>query len=551
MVLTAAFTVGSLGACVAGEPMDGTRLVAVHVEQLGKVPESRTPTDKLLIANEPDGGRAGFAVEFDLAIVAAGSTPLASLHLPAVVKVPVSRPGAQAGVARGCLHVLTRDDRDRPPELVGAVVVKPTGMPIDYTIDVTDAVNTALAQATHRRVLRFEVWMVGKPAYFEVYGLPLDTGEMPSLQVAWAKGWLQDWDQRLAPIVAGDLVYREACLPLATNRDAPLELTLLYPAKKIVEVIHNGTGETLREGRDWTLQDGSLVLPPGSHAPIQLETEFFARKSADSAKKLPPISVRLEEGTWYHERQIEVTYEPANREDWSLPPTNASLDDLPRLKRLLNEKAPLKIVLFGDSIAAGGNASRFQGCWPYQPAFGELIAWKLAREYGNKIVFTNHSRGGATSAYAVGQAASQVGWFQPDLAIIAFGMNDRGANRREGHRQNLETIIDTIRNVSPETEFIVITSMLNNPRQPMGLGPVKFLRDEALKITRPGLAIVDMTTTHEKLLERKKYLDTSGNGANHPNDFLHRLYAHRILEVLLSNRSSRPLSTSRMFSSPR
>ena len=35
------------------------------------------------------------------------------------------------------------------------------------------------------------------------------------------------------------------------------------------------------------------------------------------------------------------------------------------------------------------------------------------------------------------------------------------------------------------------------------------------------------------MLRRKNYLDLSGNGANHPNDFLHRIYAQRILEVLL------------------
>jgi hypothetical protein len=34
------------------------------------------------------------------------------------------------------------------------------------------------------------------------------------------------------------------------------------------------------------------------------------------------------------------------------------------------------------------------------------------------------------------------------------------------------------------------------------------------------------------MLDRKEYLDTSGNGANHPNDFFQRVYAQRVLEVL-------------------
>jgi hypothetical protein len=75
--------------------------------------------------------------------------------------------------------------------------------------------------------------------------------------------------------------------------------------------------------------------------------------------------------------------------------------------------------------------------------------------------------------------------------------------------------------------------MMNNPKQPVGSEPIFALRDLLLSIDRPDVAFVDMTTTHQTLLERKDYLDASGNGANHPNDFLHRIYAMRLLELLL------------------
>ena len=66
------------------------------------------------------------------------------------------------------------------------------------------------------------------------------------------------------------------------------------------------------------------------------------------------------------------------------------------------------------------------------------------------------------------------------------------------------------------------------------------VRDEALKISLPGVAFVDMTTTQVEALRHKDYLDLSGNGANHPNDFLHRLYAQRVLEVLAPSPGARP-----------
>jgi hypothetical protein len=510
------------------------RLPAAHAEQTGTPPEGSARADTLVLANEPAGRSAGLVLDFKLDAVPHVRTPLARLQLAEVRKLPVSRPGQTPGAGRGVLHVFARPSAGQALEFAGGTVVKPAGTPLAYTIDVTGAVNGVLARPAGQKTLRLDLRMLGTPSFYEVYGVPTGPGKVsPTLEIASPAGWSDDWEQRMAPITHGPVVYRESCLPLMANQGTELTLRLLFPVKKVVEVIHNATGAKLREGRDWVLRDGMVIVPPGSAAPIQSESEFFAtpRKGKDGKVELVRSAIRLVEGTWYHERQIEVSYEPAAR-DWAFPPSVSSLDQLPRLKRLLTAKAPVRVVLFGDSIAAGCNASRFQGCRPYQPAFGELVAWRLERHCGSRVTLMNHSRGGGTSAYGATQAESQVAWFRPDLTIIAFGMNDRAPARRDGYRANLERIIDTVRATSPDTEFVVVTSMLNNPRQPDGSGPVLRLRDDALRIARPGLAVVDVTAAHQELLQRKSYLDLSGNGVNHPNDFLHRVYAQRVCEVL-------------------
>jgi hypothetical protein len=38
---------------------------------------------------------------------------------------------------------------------------------------------------------------------------------------------------------------------------------------------------------------------------------------------------------------------------------------------------------------------------------------------------------------------------------------------------------------------------------------------------------------HTTLLESKRYYDMTGNNVNHPNDFLARMYAQTILEVMI------------------
>ena len=44
---------------------------------------------------------------------------------------------------------------------------------------------------------------------------------------------------------------------------------------------------------------------------------------------------------------------------------------------------------------------------------------------------------------------------------------------------------------------------------------------------------LDLYTPGMKMLETKKYLDVTGNGINHPNDFWARLYANTLFETLV------------------
>jgi acyl-CoA thioesterase I len=58
-------------------------------------------------------------------------------------------------------------------------------------------------------------------------------------------------------------------------------------------------------------------------------------------------------------------------------------------------------------------------------------------------------------------------------------------------------------------------------------------RDALASLVGPGVALVDMTAVWQKLMERKKFADMTGNGVNHPNDYGHRLYAQAILALLV------------------
>lgn len=493
----------------------------------GAVPGVEEPT-RLVLSNEP-GGAAGAVLDYDLGAFADGVTPLARLRLVDLEKLKVKRPGEKASVERGAIHVFAVQPDGREV-LAGSTHLKPAGSTVSYFIDVTEAANAVLARPAAERKIRLAVRLTGKPVAYEVYALPAGA---PALELASPAGWIDDEEKRVASLLHGTEVYRESCLPLAPAAGQEVELRLLYPAKKVTEVIALGTGERLQEGRDWILRDGRVILPPGTRAPVQVDAEFFLteRKEKDGTTKIVRTTVKLVSGSWYHERQLEVSYEPAAC-DWSWPTPRSTLADLPRTQKRLETKTPLTVVLFGDSISEGFDSSGKNAVWPYQSGYGELVARQLRRVYGAPITFMNHARAGGTSAHALTQVDSQVAWFKPDLVLLAYGMNDRADARRVAYKENLEKIIAAVRARAPEAEFVVITPMLNNPKQPTGLDPVKFIRDEALSLKLPGVAFVDVTSAQLALLERKDYLDLSGNGANHPNDFLMRIYAQLVLEVL-------------------
>ena len=47
-----------------------------------------------------------------------------------------------------------------------------------------------------------------------------------------------------------------------------------------------------------------------------------------------------------------------------------------------------------------------------------------------------------------------------------------------------------------------------------------------------GIAVADITGMQAALHSRKRFIDTTGNHVNHPNDFFHRLYAQFLCGML-------------------
>lgn len=357
----------------------------------------------------------------------------------------------------------------------------------------------------------------------------------------------------LKPFWQGDTIKGESMLFIRNPKTGETKASVLFPIKNVLS-IQNSAGNIIYEaGRDYLWKPGTreITLPPNSR--IVSRTTADLRRPADSQKyKLTHrdgngeifFGSKLE----YHKMQTCITYthEPV---DWKgiVPTFNEKA--LPRTIQKLRNHEPTSIVLIGDSISAGCNASGWAGEAPFQPSFPGLLQEHLAAHYQTKVRVTNPSVSGKDTRWVL-SAIDKVVQPQPDLVIVAFGMNDAAGRSAKEYQANTKAVMAKIREELPQAEFILVASMLGNrnwTRLNHDLFPQ--YRDALAELCQPGVALADLTSIWTEFLKRKEDWDLTGNGVNHPNDFGHRVYA-QVLSTLLIPPAASP-STSKSSSKSR
>lgn len=315
---------------------------------------------------------------------------------------------------------------------------------------------------------------------------------------------------------------------------------LLFAPTKILSVRSSSGAVAYKQGKDFQYKPGSnvITIPAGSSIPIatvkQL-TPSLGSQPYDLKRRDNKGDILFGESHEYADMQVEVTYEHQPGGWKPAPPTFADPDLSIVLKRLADGD-PITIVFYGDSITVGGNASKLNKVAPLQPAYPELVVRNLERAYKSKITFKNYSVGGMTADWGL-KNIDKVAAEKADLVILAWGMNDSSGPKPRPVKDFIRDLDGQIRAVVEkrlDTEFIMVASMLPNA-DCYWANPQTLLdyRDTMRKVSGHGVMVADMTTVWEEMLKTKSYLDFTGNGINHPNDFGHRLYADVISALLI------------------
>lgn len=346
----------------------------------------------------------------------------------------------------------------------------------------------------------------------------------------------------LQPFWQGNVVDGESVLFIRDPVSGTARGRLLFPLQKLIRITRasdwrNPAAVVFEEGGDFSCAAGSceLTLPPGSRIPAFTPDQL--RRPAGSQKYR--LTHRDGNGEIlfgakdeYHQMQIAVTYERAP-EAWPTALPEYAATTLPRATARLRERQSLSMVLLGDSISTGCNASGWAGVAPFQPPWQDLFLQHLQAVSSSAVSLTNLAVGGTSTPWGLTKVADVLA-AKPDLVLLAFGMNDSSGRPASEYASNISAMISEIRRAAPDTEFILISSMRGNAdwvTLQQELFPA--YRNALQELTGPGIALADMTSIWTELLQRKPDADLTGNGVNHPNDFGHRIYAQVLTSLLL------------------
>ncbi len=334
---------------------------------------------------------------------------------------------------------------------------------------------------------------------------------------------------------ASPIIHRESSILLQEKENGPIEARLAFRATKILRVA--AANDSVVFGSDsYTLSEEKrrLVFSKTASVPVITSKALYPAPGSPNSYKHrvghPEQNMLYGPGRWFHDRQIEVTYE--TDEDWKGPKPVFSGNLLPKTLEKLKAKKELRLGISGDSISTGLDASALVKAPPEQKGYPELLAAGIENAFGSKVKMTNRAVSGTSIVYGL-QDWPKLIQSKPDLIVVAYGMNDVGRRDPKWFEGRVKEYLNQIHKDLPDTEIILVACMLGNrewihtPREMF-----TSYRDQLKSFERPGVAFADLTQVWDTLLANKHDHDLTGNGLNHPNDYGHRLYAWTMLTIL-------------------
>ena len=344
----------------------------------------------------------------------------------------------------------------------------------------------------------------------------------------------------MQPVWEGNTMYNEMVMFFPNGQTKAVDpAPLLYTPKKVVSVRSYDLKTEYVEGVDYTVKDGCIALTPNSRIKAWAYDDYYLKvPGASPAGGLPCISVPgryffFGSGKDFAPYQVCVTYTHEGK--WNGPVPAYQGHKLPKSSMKLAKKQTLNVVYYGDSVTVGKEASGVNKIAPNMPRWSDMVTAQLEELTGASINATNTAKGGQTSQWGLENVEENVNKYNPDLVVLAFGMNDGSRKYTTSvFKANIEHIINKVRAKHPNCEFLLVATHLPNPDESSRQGNQEAYAAclKELANSKSGVAVANVTEVHKYLLTVKRYGDMTANNVNHPNDWLIRVQGQIILQAL-------------------
>ena len=373
----------------------------------------------------------------------------------------------------------------------------------------------------------------------------------------------EDYENSMTkPYWLGNVIYNELALPIEYD-NGEMYANLLYTPLKVISVMDQKLSKTYEEGKDYTVDKANkrLIIPENSTVPLLSEhaehgvniPEGYEYASAPDAVSKYTVwggepgsatAYVYTESSLFYGRYLSVTYAYDVQE---LP--GGVFNEFDALS-LMNFRSKLEagenvsVAFVGDSITDGSSSTGDNlKVDPYTPCYAKQLCAEIERVYGVEVTYTNGAKGGTTSDWPLSGEGllsfNRVLEAKPDLCVIAYGMNDSTASPPVSalkYQMNIEDILLRVRAVAPDCNFILVNSFPCNPLYEKQAGLfdnyAAKLKELEEKYDPSSVKCIDMQTVGKNFLQIKRYCEISSSNVNHPNDFLHRVYAMNLMTAV-------------------
>ena len=352
-------------------------------------------------------------------------------------------------------------------------------------------------------------------------------------------------DAYLKPYWSSSQIYNET----ATFVGEEGEATLIYTPETVYSVKNYTLDITYTEGVDYEIKGNKICRLKGGSMPYWEVDEYFLTEPNNAAAVIGVDPTKAEfdfkeprylyygETDTITKKQIAVTYSHRESYDGKIPQRQA--DKLAAVLQKIEDKQDLNIMVYGDSVAVGCNASgtkRGGNVNPHMPDAYNIVKQFLEKRMGVKVNLQNEAVGGWRVSDCINGYPSRFQDKEIDLLILRIGGND-GSTDKAGFVFGLQQLLDMFFEDFPNACVILQTSELPNQQSTWTLN-LNQVEDWTYQATedyayRGQIAVVPVQSVTNWIEGRgKRTRDWLANNINHGNDFIIRLYAQMILTAM-------------------